>query len=205
VVDARGRSAAANATRGTRIFGFKAHFSGPADDCVELYFFRGLYVGLNCVEGGITNVCGLGPENMLREKGFDMDAVVDSCDPLRRRLEPLARVTKWLTAGPLLFRNQLDAHPPPLTYPAGDALSFVDPFTGSGLLSAAITGELAGRSAAEGASPADYLSECRRALSRPFAAAALLRNLAGTRAAEYAATLIPGELLYRITRPRLST
>ena len=203
VVDATGRSAGFRIAKGNRTFGFKAHFAGPADDCVELYFFQGFYVGLNCVEGGVTNVCGLGPENLLRDKDFDIDALISTCDPLNRRLAPLTRVMKWMTVGPLLFQNQFDNDPPPLTYPAGDALSFVDPFTGSGLLSAAITGELAGRCAARGVPSSEYISECRRALSRPFTAASLLRNLAGTKVAEYAAALIPGELLYRVTRPRL--
>ena len=39
-----------------RLFGFKAHFHGPATDAVELYFFDDFYVGVNSVEDGVTNV-----------------------------------------------------------------------------------------------------------------------------------------------------
>ena len=49
-----------------RLFGFKAHFRGPVSDAVELYFFDDFYVGVNPVEGGLTNVCGLGSEAGLR-------------------------------------------------------------------------------------------------------------------------------------------
>ena len=56
--------------RGGRLFGFKAHFDGPADDAVELYFAGSMYVGVNCVEDGFTNVCGLAPEEHLRRCRF---------------------------------------------------------------------------------------------------------------------------------------
>src|SRR5947207_689323 len=53
------------APRGARLFGFKAHFEGPPNDAVELYFFQGVYVGVAPIEDGRTNVCGLGPEDFL--------------------------------------------------------------------------------------------------------------------------------------------
>src|ERR1035437_6464108 len=34
---------------GNRLFGFKAHFSGPVNDDVELYFFQNCYVGVSAV------------------------------------------------------------------------------------------------------------------------------------------------------------
>jgi len=49
-----------------RLFGFKAHFSGPTDDMVELFFHAHGYAGVSCVEDGITNVCGIAPESLLR-------------------------------------------------------------------------------------------------------------------------------------------
>jgi flavin-dependent dehydrogenase len=49
-----------------RLFGFKAHFSGPGNDTVELYFFDRCYVGVSTIENGATNVCGLAPERTLR-------------------------------------------------------------------------------------------------------------------------------------------
>ncbi|HBY63574.1 MAG TPA: hypothetical protein DEH78_27430, partial [Solibacterales bacterium] len=99
-------------------FGFKAHFVGPANDAVELYFFRGGYVGVNPVEGGVTNVCGLCDERLLPP-----DSVIERLPALRRRLEGMTQEFAWLHTGPLVFRHRFDES----SYLAGDALSFVDP------------------------------------------------------------------------------
>ncbi len=61
LVLATGRKAIAPAGS-NRLFGFKAHFTGPVDDAVELFFFDGCYVGVSSVEQGVTNVAGLAPE-----------------------------------------------------------------------------------------------------------------------------------------------
>ena len=61
-------------------------------------------------------------------------------------------------------------------YPAGDALSFVDPFTGSGLLAAVRSGAMAGKAAAIGQPVAEYLRECRASLRQPFQVAGVLRR-----------------------------
>ena len=91
------------------------------------------------------------------------------------------------------------------TFLAGDALGFVDPFTGTGILSALLTGSMAGRSAARGVSSAIYLRECRRALRWVFHLAALLRIGARSAVAEYLAPVLPGAWLYRMTRPNFDT
>ena len=39
------------------------------------------YVGINAVEGGRTNVCGLGPEDFLRRFEFDYDRVFGNLPP----------------------------------------------------------------------------------------------------------------------------
>jgi hypothetical protein len=202
---AAGRDVRTGIPREKRLFGFKAHFSGPAEDAVELFFFQGCYVGVNTVEGEITNVCGLGPVDMLDKHGFEIDSLLDSCPALRARLRPLQRTMDWLHVGPLIFRNQLEKPGPELYYPAGDALSFVDPFTGSGLLSALLTGELAGRAAAEGLPSHEYIAEARKLLHKPFLISSTLRSVAGTSFAAFLAPLIPGDLLFRWTRPRQQT
>src|SRR5689334_14618995 len=46
---ATGRRAGAT-QRGRRLFGFKAHFEGPVDDAVELFFFERCYVGVTSIE-----------------------------------------------------------------------------------------------------------------------------------------------------------
>jgi hypothetical protein len=68
VIAASGRRSAAS--RGRRLFGYKAHFQGPANDAVELYFSRVGYMGVSAVEDNLTNVCGLAPEDVLRRYDF---------------------------------------------------------------------------------------------------------------------------------------
>ncbi len=186
--------------RGQRLFGFKAHFDGPVDDAVELFFFERGYVGVTAIEGGRTNVCGLAPETFLSRFGFEYDDIVMHCPALCDRLKPLQRVTPWFSTGPLqygqAFANGGDA------YPAGDALSFVDPFTGSGLLAAVRSGAMAGRAAAIGQPVAEYLRDCRASLRQPFQVAGVLRRALEGGWAEKLAPLAPARLLFALTRPR---
>jgi menaquinone-9 beta-reductase len=186
--------------KGTRLFGFKAHYQGPVDDAVELYFFNGCYVGINAVERGVTNVCGLGPEHVLQENRFHIDTLLTRCDALNTRLFPLSRSMDWLYTGPLEFRNRLQAKDN--VYLAGDALSFVDPFTGSGLLSAVLTGSLAGQHAATNVSVHEHLRACRKTLASPFSVASALRWAASNSWAEPLLSLVPGQALFHLTRPR---
>jgi hypothetical protein len=181
------------------LFGFKAHFQGPADDAVELYFAGSMYVGVNCVENGITNVCGLASEEQLREYGFDVDTLLFRDAATRARLAPLRRQWDWIFTGPLEFHNRLrGAHE---SYVAGDALSFIDPFTGSGLLCAVLTGSLAGRSAARSTPVAEYIRHCSHLLKQPFSFSSVLRRLAASRAAGPLLQLTPASLIFRLTRP----
>lgn len=192
---AHGRQASARA--GERLFGFKAHFQGPVDDAVELFFFRGCYVGISSVEKHATNVCGLAPERLLRECGFAPEVLFS--EPLRDRIAPLERATEWLKTGPLVFRDELRSRT--RVYLAGDALGFVDPFTGSGMLAALLTGRLAGQAAARGCGVEEHQAACRRVLGRQYSTASLLRRLLGAGLAEKLAALVPGRMLYRMTRP----
>lgn len=199
VVLAGGRYAIA--PPGDRLFGFKAHFQGPGDDAVELFFFSGGYVGVSPVEGGTTNVCGIAPEQVLRAHHFQIDSLLRSSDPLTERLRPLSRSMKWLVTGPLVFGRRTDSSLGDFVYPAGDALGFIDPFTGSGILNALTTGWMAGLAAArENPSPL-YLQQCRRALARPFQVAALFRAALRKGWADHLAPLVPVHMLFRLTRP----
>ena len=183
---------------GDRLFGFKAHFHGPADDAVELFFDRHGYVGVSGIENGLTNVCGIAPESLLRKYGFVFDDFVRRSPPLAERLNPLRREMRWLVAGPLSF--SAPATQSPRMYPAGDALGFVDPFTGSGILNALLTGQLAGQAAARRIPPEEYLRKCRSLLRRPFWIASVLRGLAGQSVLHNLADWLPGPLLFRWTR-----
>lgn len=196
---ATGRSGIAK--KGQRLFGFKAHFQGPVDDAVELYFFNGCYIGVCAVEGGITNVCGLGPESVLQRCHFEYDELVSQHPPLAERLKPLARTMKWLSTGPLIFGNVFRRWKDSQLYPAGDALSFVDPFTGSGIVSAMLGGRLAGNAAARRIPARDHIANCSRALSAPFRVASCLRAVLRLGLGEKLAPLIPSSWLFLLTRP----
>jgi hypothetical protein len=202
-VVAHGRQVASVA--GDRLFGFKAHFEGPADDALDLFFFNGCYVGINAVEGGVTNVCGLAPENLLKQLNFDVDNLLATSPALAERIGPLQRSWGWLRTGPLIYRGGWYEESRPGTYLAGDALGFVDPFTGSGLLSAIVTGTIAGESAATRLPVKRHLARCRAVLGGQYRTAAIFRAVIKHGAAELLLPLLPGKALFYLTRPRMGT
>lgn len=189
------------APAGRRLFGFKAHFEGPIDDAVELFFFRGCYVGVSAVENGTTNICGIAPEHILRAYEFQIDDLLNGWPPLACRVSPLSRMSPWFTVGPLVFGGRWQQFSGRDIYPAGDALGFIDPFTGTGLVNAVGTGRLAGLAASRGISVDDYLSHCRRAIRRPFYVATLFRAILEAGLARGLSSLIPARTLFRMTRP----
>jgi flavin-dependent dehydrogenase len=194
--------------RGRRAFGFKAHFDGPAGDAVELFFFEGGYCGLCAIEGGRTNVCGLAGEDLLREYAFAPARLLGSIPHLRGRLAALTPATRWHISGPLRFG--FAEMPDAAVLAAGDAVCFVDPFSGSGLLGAVQTGAWAGNAAVESAEGADWRRCClhHRQLCfsfyrRQLAATTIIRRLLSLGWAEPLAGIVPPSLLFRLTRPGL--
>ncbi len=198
---AHGRKDAA--PKGNRTFGFKAHHRGPVSDSIELFFFDGCYVGVNPAENGITNVCGLGPESVLKAHGFDYDSLCRRSPALAERIQPLSRQMDWLSVGPLVYGNRFHTHPQSMVYPAGDALGFVDPFTGTGMFNALLSGTLAGRAAATGTPVSSYLRDCAKLLHRPFLVSSIFRAALRSGLGERFAGHVPGSLLFRLTRAHL--
>jgi flavin-dependent dehydrogenase len=176
--------------RGRRVFGFKAHFTGPATDVVQLYFFRGGYCGACSIEGGKINVCGLASERVLAQVSFRPERLLPA------PLAALSPATRWYITGPLCFGPAPTARPDTLA--TGDALCFVDPFTGSGLLAAVRTGSWAGEALAGGP---DYAARCREFYRRQLSTTAIMRKALTWGCAEYVVGLVPCGLLYRLTRP----
>ncbi|MFN0102827.1 MAG: NAD(P)/FAD-dependent oxidoreductase [Bryobacteraceae bacterium] len=194
-----------NASTGRdRLFGFKSHFRGPVSDAVELYFFDDFYVGVNPVEDGVTNVCGLGSEAGLRRLQFDYDALMASHKALSERLKPLSRAMEWLSTGPLLYQSRLP-DPPAVELLAGDALQFVDPFTGTGMTIAIWTGALAGRWAAEKRPLSEYYATVRAGIARQYHWCGWLRTAMEKRWPLRLAPLLPPAWLYALTRPKLES
>lgn len=191
-VQARGRN---------RVFGFKVHYRGVVDDTVALFFFDGCYVGISAVEGGAINVCGLAPERLLRECAFQPERLLARCEPLWSRMRSLERVFDWLTTGPLVAGLAPRGRPEPLVYPAGDALGFIEPFTGSGILNAMLSGLSAGRAAATGLVADEYIAAGRLTLRRPFMVSTLFRRVIDSGWAGSLASMVPGDLLFHLTRP----
>lgn len=201
-VVATGRSA--SAPKGKRLFGFKAHFRGPVSDAVEMFFLSGrAYAGVSPVEDGFTNVCGLAEEHVLAACNFEIDEYLRRCRPLRERLEPLDRAWDWLIAGPLIFQHRLNSPAEPGLYRAGDALSFIDPFTGSGILSALLTGSEAGRAAARRQASDLHLRLCRRRLLPPFQATSFFRKALVDGWGQWIAPWLPSPVLFHLTRPKV--
>ncbi len=190
--------------RGERLFGFKAHFTGPNSGAVELYFFgERSYLGVSPVEGGRVNVCGIAPESVLARHGFEVDALLGSYGVLAERLRGLRREWDWLHVGPVTFRRPGEGKPRAGEYRCGDALGFVDPFTGSGILSALLTGSWAGRAAARGESAAAYVAKCRRRLYPAYVASEVFRDALARGWARFFVPWVPLDWLFALTRPRM--
>lgn len=127
---------------------FKTHLEGArggAEAC-EIYFYPGGYGGLSPVEGGLSNLCFI-----VRAE----DARARSSDPARLMKDVVMRNPRAAeTLGAALPRERwlgvalesFGRHEPvPVEglIAIGDAASFIDPFTGSGMLMALESGELA--------------------------------------------------------------
>lgn len=188
---------------GHRLFGFKTHFRGRANEDVALYFFDNCYVGVSAVEGNAVNVCGLAPERLLQECGFDPEQLLSRCETLQTRIAGFQRTFDWLITGPLVTGwapvDALESH----IYPTGDALGFIDPFTGSGILNAMSSGWSAGIAAATGVPAGAYIAERHRALRRPFVVSTVFRSALAAGMGGPLASLVPGRWLFYLTRPTL--
>jgi flavin-dependent dehydrogenase len=127
---------------------FKAHLenAGGGEGICEIYFYRGGYGGLSQVENGFSNLCFIVAARDVRARASDAERVMrEVVMSNRRAAETLrgARVgTEWLAVALESFgRRELVPCEGLLT--VGDAASFIDPFTGSGMLMALESGELA--------------------------------------------------------------
>lgn len=198
VIDAAGRgclfSSPDTPPRGARAFGCKVHMRGVADlsGSGELYFFRDGYGGLSDIEndsgGRRSNLCFLVSEETLREaKGNRtrlLEATIMTNPAARLRLRDAVVTGEWLGTGPIVYgpRSML-----PGVIAVGDAGAFIDPFTGSGILLALLSAELAAdlinqASEAELCEPElieqRYYERHRATFNWRFRVAAMLRRLA---------------------------
>lgn len=206
-VDASGRHGAfsrqirqeASRLNGARLFGCKVHLQRipGMEGLGELFFFGDGYGGLSDVEEDRSNLCFLTTERTLIEARGDREKLLDltvRTNPVARaRLAVATAAGEWHGTGPITYgRQQTMAG----VLTVGDASAFIDPFTGSGMLLALASGELAAqvidrhlsaKSAGRSGSgtPADamlmiaeYHQRHRSLFSRRYRAVSLLRRLA---------------------------
>jgi flavin-dependent dehydrogenase len=127
---------------------FKAHLTNAkvAPGACEIYFYHGGYGGLSSIENGLSNLCFIASARAVRECGADPERVMREVLCQNRRaasaLEHAGAVSPWLAVSLEGFGRHAVTPAPGLIL-IGDAASFIDPFTGSGMLMALESGELA--------------------------------------------------------------
>lgn len=123
--------------RAHRNFGFKRHYSGPAPaGSIDLYAFDHGYLGVNAVEGNLTNICGLVHESRLSGHRGRWDAFVDTIRREEPRLDALyaaqtAAQEGFLSSEPVIFRARSAVEGG--VFMVGDASGVIDPLTGNGM------------------------------------------------------------------------
>jgi flavin-dependent dehydrogenase len=122
--------------RAHRNFGFKRHFTGPGTDVIELHSFARGYLGVNSVEGGITNICGLVHATRLAGHKGRWEGFVETIrgeearlDALFARYEPAQEA--YLSSDPVIFRARSAVEAG--VFMIGDASGVIDPLTGNGM------------------------------------------------------------------------
>jgi len=156
-IDATGRNRALSRHLGERqpeppphrapLVAFKAHLEHArvAPGACEIYFYRGGYGGLSHIEGGLSNLCFIASARDVRECGADAERVMREVVCLNGRAkDTLANArarSPWLAVSLEGFGRHSVA-PADGLLAIGDAASFIDPFTGSGMLMALEGGQL---------------------------------------------------------------
>jgi flavin-dependent dehydrogenase len=126
--------------RSHRNFGFKRHYTrydtGPVPDAIELYSFARGYLGVNAVEGDVTNICGLVHAARLSGHKGRWDAFVEAVRAEQPELDALfARhrpaQDNFLSSEPVIFRARSAVEGG--VFMIGDASGVIDPLTGNGM------------------------------------------------------------------------
>lgn len=157
VVDASGRSVALSsgasqrAGKKGRRYALKAHLRGvEMDGRGELYFFDSGYGGLVRIESGLANLCFITTKERIKQSEGDKQRLLDltlrTNPAARQRLAEASVEGAWLATGPLEFGRR--AHARAGVIAIGDAAGMIDPFTGTGILLALSSGELAAQAVA---------------------------------------------------------
>jgi flavin-dependent dehydrogenase len=130
-----------------RLVAFKAHLEDArvAPGTCEIYFYRGGYGGLSSIENGRSNLCFIASARDVRGCAADAERVMREivCQNARAaHTLALARARSPWLAVTLESFGRHEIAPATGLLAIGDAASFIDPFTGSGMLMALQSGEL---------------------------------------------------------------
>ena len=133
---------------------FKAHLEETQIEpaACEIYFYRGGYGGLSSIENNLSNLCFIASAEDVRACGADAGRVMREIVCQNQRAAFVlkkARVSAPWLAVSLEGFGRSPVAPLDGIMAIGDAASFIDPFTGSGMLMALESGELAADSIAE--------------------------------------------------------
>lgn len=173
-----------------KLIAFKAHFQNTrvAPGACEIYFYRGGYGGLSSIEDGTSNLCFIAAAEQVKGCNSDPERVMREVVMQNPRasytLTPATTASEWLSASWDHFGRQSPA-PAKGLIAIGDAAAFIDPFTGSGMLMALESGELAAQVIVRhrnklGAAglAADYLESYRKKFDSRLKICSLLRRAA---------------------------
>jgi flavin-dependent dehydrogenase len=131
------------------LFGFGKQLAGkssPLEGRAVLHFFEGGYLGLSRVEGGVVNLAALATPSVAREAHHDFDMLLSR---LTRTSPSLSRDLEGLSPlpGPVLLSEPVHLGPHGClagdVLLAGDAAGVIDPYTGTGMSLALLSGEAA--------------------------------------------------------------
>ena len=217
-IDATGRGKAlVKAFQRTHGFvAFKAHLREAelaAGRC-EIHFFPGGYGGINRVEGGAVNHCFLVRSETVKSVGGGVENVLERLvyknASARNALVDSKAEMDWMAVSFEGFgRSKLSYGPQFFT--VGDAASFIDPFTGSGMLMALESSAVLAEALASAGDVKQLYAELySRRFRRRLFVCSLLRNAAfRTRTATFVSAALGGlpfaaEALARLTRPEAS-
>jgi len=130
------------------LIAFKAHLRNTrvAHNACEIYFYPEGYGGLSTIEGEISNLCFIISAEQVKRHHSDPQMVMREMVMKNRRaaytLAHAEAESEWLSASWERFGPQRP-NPARGLLAIGDAAAFIDPFTGSGMLMAFESGELA--------------------------------------------------------------
>ena len=131
-----------------KLVAFKAHFRNTrvAPHACEIYFYPDGYGGLSTVEDGMSNLCFIVSAEQVKRHHSNPETIMHETVMKNRRaaftLEQAQTESEWLSASWERFGGR---QPSPANglLAIGDSAAFIDPFTGSGMLMAFESGELA--------------------------------------------------------------